>query len=144
MEPSQYIEIGLNDEKYALPIGDIQEIIRLQTVTEIPNSEPELVGVINLRGKIVPVMNLSKRFLAASRDTTALSRIVIVQSLGSVVGLLVDRVFSVISFPEIGPPPHRSKLSDRGYIGGIGRSGDEWVCILKLENVLHQGGISVD
>ncbi|PYI50727.1 chemotaxis protein CheW [Paenibacillus flagellatus] len=133
----QFVEIRVGTERLALHIQDIHEIIRVQPLTEVPNSKPYLIGVINLRGKVAPIVSLRKRFgLPEAADTKA-TRIVVVNYQESMVGLIVDQVYQVTSFEEIQPPPERTGGTDHGFIEGIGKSGDELVSILKLDRILQ-------
>ncbi|MEF3313693.1 chemotaxis protein CheW [Paenibacillus sp. GYB004] len=133
----QFIEIRIGNERLALHIQVIHEIIRVQPVTAIPNGKPYLTGVINLRGKVAPIVSLRKRFGLPEVPDTKSTRIVVVNYSDSVVGLTVDQVYQVTSFTEIQPPPERSGGADGGFIEGIGKSGEELVGILRLDRVLQ-------
>ncbi|QHW34162.1 chemotaxis protein CheW [Paenibacillus rhizovicinus] len=136
----KYIEIELNEKPYALPLSETQEIIRLQPITEIPNARAYVCGVINLRGLIVPVVDLRERFHMPNPRTSNDMRIVIVKTEAEVVGLLVDRVVKVSSFGEILPPPSGTDAVERGLLAGVGRSNEDLVCLLDLNRLLDLGG----
>ncbi|WP_308634637.1 chemotaxis protein CheW [Paenibacillus silvisoli] len=138
---SNYIVVGLNDEKFALPITAIQEIIKDMPVTEIPAARAHVRGVINLRGTIVPVVGLRSKFRMPESGASAASRIVIVQTPeGEPVGLYVDRVEQVAFFAEILPTPDGIGGSNSGYLSGIGKINDQLVSILHLPAILNTGG----
>ncbi|RKN82018.1 chemotaxis protein CheW [Paenibacillus ginsengarvi] len=133
----QFVEIGIAGERYAFPIEDIREIIKIQQITEIPNSKPYLLGVFNLRGTVAPVVSLRKRFGLPEIPFTPSSRIVIVSDKEALVGLVVDQVHQVISFPDIQPPPEKTGGREKRYVVGIGKNGSELVGLLKLERILY-------
>ncbi|QHT62073.1 chemotaxis protein CheW [Paenibacillus lycopersici] len=135
-----YIVIELAEKPYALPLSETQEIIRMQPITEIPNARAFVCGVINLRGLIVPVVDLRERFYMPSPRSSGDMRIVIVKTESEVIGLLVDRVVKVSSFGEILPPPSGADAAERSLLSGIGRTNDELVCLLDLNRVLDLGG----
>lgn len=135
-EHEQYIEIGIGNEKYALKIQDIHEIIKMQSITEIPNCRPYMKGVINLRGKIVPVISLRHLFGIPEVTYTKSIRIVVVNHSEDMVGIIVDQVNKVTTFSEIQPPPDRVGGVNGAYFAGIGLTGLGLVGILKLDQVL--------
>ncbi|HZG84252.1 chemotaxis protein CheW [Paenibacillus sp.] len=132
----QYVEMGVGNAKYALNIRDIHEIIKMQTVTEIPNSKPYVKGVINLRGKIVPIVSLRYLFHLPEEESTKASRIVVVNHREDTVGVIVDQVNKVITFSEIQPPPDRVGTLNGAFFAGIGFTPAGLVGILKLDQLL--------
>ncbi len=137
-QQDQYIEVGIGKERYALRIYDIHEIIKMQDITEIPNSKPYVKGVINLRGKIVPIISLRNRFGLPEESYTKSTRIVVVNHADEMVGIVVDRVNQVTTFTDIQPPPERIGSVHGSYFSGIGRTENGLVSILKLEQVLYE------
>ncbi|WP_027415010.1 chemotaxis protein CheW [Aneurinibacillus terranovensis] len=137
-QQDQYIEVGIGKERYALRIYDIHEIIKMQDITEIPNSKPYVKGVINLRGKIVPIISLRNRFGLAEESYTKSTRIVVVNHSDEMVGIVVDRVNQVTTFSDIQPPPERIGSVRGSYFTGIGRTETGLVSVLKLDQVLHE------
>jgi purine-binding chemotaxis protein CheW len=138
-QEQQYIEFGIGNENYAIKISDIHEIIKVQSITEIPNCQHYVKGVINLRGKIVPVISLRKLFALPEIETTRQTRIVVVNHLEESVGIIVDRVNKVTMFSDIQPPPERVGGLSGAYFVGIGFSETGLVGVLKLDEVLlHQ------
>jgi len=134
----QYIVYELINEKYALRISDVYEIIKMQKITVVHNSKPFLEGVINLRGKIVPVVNLHKRFGLNNYTITKSTRIVVVKSRDDMVGIVVDKVNMVIKFSDIQPPPEMIAGIDGNYFEGIGITDNGVVSILKIDKVLYE------
>jgi purine-binding chemotaxis protein CheW len=133
---NNYIVIGLNEEKYALSIAEIQEIIKVQPITDVPCDKLYVKGVINLRGRIVPVIGLSARFGIPEAPQTSASRIVIVSTDEDDIGIWVDGVEKVAVFEEIVPPAEHASAVNRNFLSGIGRLGDRLVSVLNLQAVL--------
>lgn len=131
----QYVVLELGEEKYALRIYDIYEVIRMQKVTEVPNSKPYMLGVINLRGKIVPIISLRKRFGLTEVSVTQSTRIVVVKSQEEIIGIVVDGVNKVTTFTDIQPP---TEIVDGTYFEGIGQSEEGLVSILNIDQVLYE------
>jgi purine-binding chemotaxis protein CheW len=136
---SQYLAFHLDDEEYALDIKQISEIIKVRDFTEIPRSPEYVLGIISLRGVVVPVFDLSCRLNLGAADMTTNSRIVVCQSGDLTVGLLVDNINQVVNLDkdEIEPPPGVLSGLDREMVLGIGRYQDRMVILLQLNHVLN-------
>ncbi len=134
----QYIDVGIGQERYALRIQDIHEIIKLQDITELPNSKQYMKGVINLRGKLVPIISLRMRFGMAEIDYTKSTRIVVVNHSDEMIGIIVDRVNQVATLSEIQPPPERIGNIQSSFFTGIGNTNTGLVSVLKLDQVLQE------
>lgn len=135
---SQYVVYELANEKYALKISDVYEIIKMKKITVVHNSKPFLEGVINLRGKIVPVINLHKRLEISNYTHTKSTRIVILKSKDEMIGVIVDRINQVTRFSDIQPPPEIVAGIDGNYFEGLGISEEGVVSILKVDKVLYK------
>ncbi len=133
----QHIAFELASEKYALKISDVYEIIRMQQISPTHNSKFFLEGVINLRGKVIPVVNLHKRFRLDEYTNTKETRIVVVKSREEMIGIIVDKVDSVIQFKDIQPTPKIVAGIDEEYFEGIGITEDGVISLLKIDLVLH-------
>ena len=134
----QFIAYELANEKYALKISDVYEIIRMQQITPVHNSKSFLEGVINLRGKVIPVVNLHNRFGLANYSITKATRIIVVKSREEMIGIVVDKVKQVVKFTDIQPFPEMSAGIDGEYFEGLGVSEDGVVSLLKIEIVLYE------
>ncbi|VEF48648.1 CheW protein [Bacillus freudenreichii] len=134
----QYVAIGIGTEKYAIRIHDIEEIIRMQDITKIPNVQAHIKGVINLRGRIIPVVSLRHRFGLNENEYTKDTRIVVVKYADEMIGIVVDSVSQVTMFSEIQQPPETLGDSKGSFFSGIGKVDDELVSILNLDKVLQQ------
>lgn len=132
----QYIEFRIGEENYAIRIEQIHEIIKLQTITHIPHSRSYVKGVINLRGKVVPVISLSSLFGMEDDTDTRATRIVVIKHLEESVGIWVDLVNKVTIYPVIQPPPERVGDLSGAFFTGIGVREGQLVGILKLDEVL--------
>jgi len=132
----QYVEFGIEREQYAIRIQDIHEIIKMQEITHIPGVMPYVKGVINLRGKIVPVLSLRELFGMEEQPCTKQTRIVVVNHVEDTVGIVVDHVNKVTTFNDIQAPQGRFGGLDSRLFAGIGLAGGGLVGILQLEEVL--------
>jgi len=134
----QFIAYELANEKYALKISDVFEIIRMQQITPVHSNKLFLEGVINLRGKVIPVVNLHKRFGLPNYTNTKATRIIVVKSRDEMIGIIVDKVSQVIKFDDIQPPPEMVAGIDGEYFEGLGITQDGVVSLLKIEMVLYE------
>jgi len=133
----QLVSFHLDGEEYALEILRVQEIIRMQDLTRVPNSPNFVEGVINLRGKVIPVVGLRKRFGLAPLPADKHTRIVVVEVNGTVVGLVVDSVSEVlrIAADTIEPPPRLGKV-EREYVSGVGKLENRLLLLLDVDYLL--------
>ncbi len=138
MEEEHLVIFSLGKELYGVTIHAVESIIKLQAITQVPRTVPFILGVTNLRGTVVPVLDLRIRFNLAHSEDTANTRIVIVNSEGSKVGIVVDEVTEVlkVSRNTIQPPPPLSTTIESAFISGIARIDDRLVILLDLEKVL--------
>ena len=135
---TQLVVFDLASEYYGVDIGDVREIIRMQNVTRVPGTPSYMEGVINLRGKVVPVVDLRKRLSLKVRAQTNDSRIVVVDIGGKDVGVIVDGVTEVLRIPlaSVEPPSQMIASGDATYIRGIAKLADKLVILLDLDRVL--------
>lgn len=134
----QYIAFELGNEEYALRINDVYEIIRLQQISPIHNSKYFLEGVTNLRGKVIPVVNLHKRLKLLEQNATKETRIIVVKSREEMIGIIVDKVDEVIQFDNIQPTPRVIGSIDGEYFEGIGITEKGVISLLKIDAVLYE------
>lgn len=134
----QIITFKVGKEEFSVSIINVQEIIRLTEITSVPNSPPFVEGVINLRGKVIPVIDSRKRFGLPETERTEASRIIVVESDGKIVGLIVDSVTEVLQLPKstVEPPPDIVGGVDSDYIDGVGKYDDRLVILLNLGKLL--------
>lgn len=131
----------VGEEMYAIDIRRIKEIIRLQKLTPIPNAPPFIEGVFNLRGAVIPVLDLRKRFGQAKGAAQKKERILICTFSGKIIGLQVDDVTEVrrYSRKEVHPAPHFLKGQGTEFFLGVCRYDDDLLMVLDLEKVLSSG-----
>jgi len=136
----QLVVFDLAQEAYGVDIGTVREIIRMQDVTSVPHRPDYVSGVINLRGRITPVVDLRKRFDLADLEISRDSRIVVVDIDGDDIGMIVDAVTEVlrISTTQIEPPSTMIAAGGSDYIVGIAKLEERLVLLLDLERVLTQ------
>ncbi len=132
----QLVIFDLGGQKYAIPVLNTQEIIKMIDITPIPRSDSFIEGVINLRGRIVPVINLSKRLDLARGEATRDTRIIVVEHNETSVGMIVDRVQEVGRYnrDEIEKP--ESVMKENEFVGGVVKKNNALWLLLRLEKVL--------
>jgi len=128
------------DEEYAIDIVEIQEIIKVPLITELPRAHATVLGIISLRGTIVPVLDLRKVLRLEERAVGRPARILVVRAGDEPVGLLVDRVTSVVRFEadKIEPTPRtmRRQTTDE-LVRGVGRVGTRLIIVLDVNSVVN-------
>jgi purine-binding chemotaxis protein CheW len=134
MSEFQIVVCQLGDESYGLDIGSVYEIIRFQESTAVPRAPSFVDGVINLRGRIIPVMDMASRFGMARSEMTGSTRIIVAGTGGTRVGLVVDAVTEVLMISEdaVEPTPEVVSGADSGYIRGVAKLGGRLVILLDL------------
>ena len=135
----QLLTFSLGDEEYALDIETISEIIKTREITEIPRAPDFILGIISLRGIIVPIFDLKRRLRLGKGEIGAHSRIVVCQVGERNAGLLVDRISQVVRIPALSvePPPQVLSGLDRELVSGIGRQQGRMLILLQLASVLN-------
>jgi len=136
----QLVAFRLGKETYAVDIQQVQEIIRMQHITQVPGAPSFVEGVINLRGRIVPVIDLRQRLGLPRGERTGETRIVVVEVPPHRVGMVVDAVEEVfrIQEEEIEPPSPLVASIQEKYLRGVGKSGDRLIILLDLEEILKK------
>ena len=127
-------------EEYGVPISQVQEIVRVGNITMVPNSPVYMEGVINLRGRVLPVLNLRKRLGLPEKEISSASRIVVTEIGNKIVGLLVDAVSHVIKIPKesVEAAPEEVLEIDTDYIAGVGKLTKSMIIMLDLERLLRR------
>jgi purine-binding chemotaxis protein CheW len=137
-EANQYLTFMLGDELYGVDILRVQEIKGYQKCTPIPNTPVFIKGVLNLRGTIVPIVDLRAKFNLPSVDATMFTVVIVVVVQDRIMGLIVDAVSEVmdIASGDIQPPPMLGTNVDVSFISGLGRCGERLITILNIDHVL--------
>ena len=134
----QLVVFQLGAELYGVEIARVHEIIRLQAITRVPRAPAFVEGIINLRGKVIPVVDLRRRFGLPTAEHTRASRIVVVEIGDQVVGLIVDAVSEVlrIAGATVEPPSPVVAGPESEYLHGIAKLPERLVMLLDLDRVL--------
>ena len=133
----QLVVFDLAGENYGVDIGDVREIIRMQDITQVPSTPAFVEGVINLRGKVIPVVDLRKRFFLEVGEQTKDNRIVVIDISGKDIGMVVDAVTEVIRIPtdSVEPPSSVITTADSEYLLGIAKLDSRLIILLDLQRV---------
>jgi purine-binding chemotaxis protein CheW len=134
----QLVTFGIGEEEFGIDILKVQEIIRTMAITKVPNSPPYVEGVINLRGKVIPVIDLRSRFNMECRPHDSQTRIIVLEIHKMIVGFVVDDVSEVLRIKsntvEL-PPPVVSGIESE-YIKGVGKLDDRLLILLDLDKLI--------
>lgn len=128
-------------ETFGVPIGLVHEIVRVPDITSVPDSPGYVEGVINLRGKIVSVVDLRKRFGEKTITAHKKNRILVAEVEGKMVGLIVDAASEVIKIPEseVDAPPSVFEEGELNYVTGVGKLHGRLVILIDLSKILQKG-----
>jgi purine-binding chemotaxis protein CheW len=145
---AQYITFKLGDELFAIDVAQVREVLELPLITRVPTAPAYMRGVVNVRGKAVPIVDLRAKFGLPSTTDTLNSRIVVMELMldgeSTVVGGVADSVHEVIELEgaQIEPPPRIAMRWRTELIRGMGRRGDEFIIILDIEAVFSLAELS--
>jgi purine-binding chemotaxis protein CheW len=133
----QLVTFKLENEEFGVDILRVQEINRMMNITKIPNAPGFIEGVINLRGKIIPIVDLGKRLGFRNGIYDKSTRIIVVELDGLVLGFIVDSVSEVLRINEntVEPPPSIVSGIDSDYIEGVGKLDDRLLILLELNKI---------
>ena len=139
-EELQLVSFTLGEEEYGVDILQVNEIIRYMDNTKIPNSPMFVEGIINLRGKVIPIIDIRKRFNLPDLPHDNATRIIVVNINGKTVGIIVDSVSEVLRVPRniIDPAPEVACGIDHEYIKGVGKLQDRLLIIIDLNRILSE------
>jgi purine-binding chemotaxis protein CheW len=144
MDSSQYLTFALGDEEYGVEILKIQEIRGYSPITPIPNTPEHIKGVMNLRGSIIPVVDLRRTLGMPTAEYTPFTVIIVLHVGSRVMGLIVDAVSDVLDVArtDIHPTPDFGTRIDARFIQGMARVGDKLVVLLDIDRVLAEDEIA--
>jgi len=141
----QFVTFNLGGQKYAIDILKVQEINNLKDITPIPNSPSYMEGAINLRGKVIPVINLRRRLHLEPLPMSQLTKIIIIDIKGLILGMVVDSVSDVLRIPadvvEAAPPVATGSIRSE-LIRGIAKLADMLVILLDLDELMDIGDLN--
>jgi len=140
-QKDKYLTFHLAGEDYGIDILYVIEIIGIQNITDVPDMPSFIRGVINLRGKVVPIMDVRARFGLEDRDYDDRTCIIVVNIEGTEVGLVVDEVSEVMDIPEanVEPAPRTSRNNEDSYIQGMGKVNTDVKILLDIHKLLFAG-----
>jgi purine-binding chemotaxis protein CheW len=134
-----YLTFGVGGEEYGIGIVHVTEIVGMQRIMEVPDVPSYIRGVINLRGKIIPVMDVRKRFSMAGVTDNERAVIVVLDMANIPIGLIVDNVNDVLEIPASSidpPPPFNGGSNGRSVLRGLGKIADRAAIILDVERMV--------
>jgi purine-binding chemotaxis protein CheW len=136
----QLVSFKIGEEEFGVDILKVQEINRLVAITKVPRSPDFVEGVINLRGKVIPIIDLRKRFMMETKESDKDTRIVVVDIENQVMGMVVDAVSEVLRLPRktIEPAPEITTSVDSEYIKGVAKLEDRLLIFLDLSRVFSE------
>jgi purine-binding chemotaxis protein CheW len=145
-EIKQYLTFWLNEQEYGLDLLRVREIRGFTAITAIPNMPSHIKGVMNLRGTVLPVVDLRLKFGMPEKPYTKFTVIIIAKSGEKNIGLVVDSVSDVLSLPahQISPPPDFGIAVDRNFILGLLKASDRLSILLDLDKLLSESEVTVD
>ncbi len=134
----QLVSFMIDDVEYGIDILSVHEILRIPSLTRLPNTPEFIKGVINLRGNVIPVVDARIRFGFPVAAETDLTRIIVIQTGEKKIGLMVDNVHQVVRIPErnVDEPSKMIEGVSEEFIYGIGRLSDRLIVILNLDNIV--------
>lgn len=140
----QLVSFNIGDEEFGVDILKVQEINRMVEITKVPQAPHYVEGVINLRGKVIPIVDLRKRFNLEVKEYDKNTRIVVVDIEGAIIGMVVDSVSEVLRLPSntIEPPPEIVTGVNSEYIKGVAKLEDRLLIFLDLSKVVDIGEIT--
>jgi purine-binding chemotaxis protein CheW len=137
----QFLTFTLGEEAFGVEILRVQEIKGYSAITPIPNAPPHVIGLMNLRGAVIPIIDLRRKFGMAPAQYTKFTVIIVVTVGPKVIGLMVDAVSDVLDLraDEIAPPPEFDASVDVSYLTGLGTSGEQLVTLLDVDRLVAFG-----
>ena len=136
----QVVGFRIGEETFGVRIGSVREIVRVPEITTVPNAQETIEGVINLRGKIIPVMDLRKRFGQIEIVSDKKNRILVVELENKLVGLIVNSASEVLKIPpsEIESPGSVFADGESSYVTGVGKLKGRLIILLDISKLLHR------
>jgi purine-binding chemotaxis protein CheW len=148
-ETTQYLTFKLEHELFALDIGKVREVLDFTSITKVPQTPDYMRGVINLRGSVVPVVDLRLKFGMEIAEKTVNTCVIIVEvemeGEKVVMGAMADAVQEVLDLEpdQIEPPPRIGTKLNTDFITGMGKHGDEFIIILDIDKVFSSGELDM-
>jgi len=140
MTEMQFVVFKLNNEEYAIEINSVDGILKYQELTKVPQTDEFILGIINLRGKVIPIYNLKKKFYGEESEITDDTRIIIINHNEIILGVIVDSVAEVLKISDNDIDLTDSIFSDKkdNSISGIGKLKDRLLMIININELLSE------
>lgn len=140
MAEIQFVAFKLNNEEYAIEINSVEGILKYQEITKVPQTDEFILGIINLRGQVIPIYNLKKKFYGEDSNLIDETRIIIIRHQEVVIGVIVDSVSEVLKISETDIDLTDSMFSDKknNTISGIGKLDDRLLMVINIKNLLSE------
>jgi purine-binding chemotaxis protein CheW len=137
----QIVGLHIGRETFGLPISVVREIVRVPEITAVPNAPKHIEGVINLRGRIIPIVDLRKRFGEKVPEPSRKNRVVVVELETRAIGLMVNSASEVLRIPpsDIEPPHNIFQEGELNFISGVAKLNGRLVMLLDLNRILESG-----
>jgi purine-binding chemotaxis protein CheW len=134
----QLISFSIGDEDFGVDIQTVKEVIKYREITSLPKAPAFVKGIINLRGDVIPIIDLRERFGMEQKEYSNMTRIIVVEVDGRSIGTVVDSVSHVIRIEseQIEPPPPCVGKISADYIRGIGKVGEKLIVLLRIDKIL--------
>ncbi|MCC6274510.1 MAG: purine-binding chemotaxis protein CheW [Leptospiraceae bacterium] len=140
----QYITFSIGEEEYAISILNVEEIVKVSGLIKVPRAKDYFVGLMDIRGKVVSMIDLSKKLMNKRAENSVLDRAIIVKISGKSLGIIVDKVSHVTRFQssQIDPPPPSVKGISSRYITGVAKKDNKFIIIMDIEKILTSDELS--
>jgi len=137
-ELRQFISFSVGDEEYGLELLRVKEVIRVREITWLPKAPSFVKGIINLRGDVIPIIDLRDKFGLEAKEATANTRVIVVEVEGKLMGMIVDSASQVVRIPadQIDPPPPVLGGFSQEFITGVGKMEDKLIILLNSDAIL--------
>ena len=137
-ELNQLISFSIGEENYGVDIQKVKEVIRNREITRLPKTPSFIMGVINLRGDVIPILDLRDRFCLEHREYNEMTRVIVVEVDDRSIGMVVDSVSHVLRIEqaEIEPPPPIAGGISQEYLHGVGKIGEKLIVLLNIDKIL--------
>ncbi len=137
-ELRQLISFSVGEEEYGLELLCVKEVIRMREITWLPKAPPCVKGIINLRGDVIPIVDLREKFGLVAQEQTAMTRVIVVEVEGRPVGMVVDSASQVVRVPsdQFEAPPPMVGTAAQGFITGIGKLDGKLIITIDIDRIL--------
>ena len=134
----QFISFSIGEEEYGLELLRVKEVIRIREITWLPKAPSFVKGIINLRGDVIPIIDLRDKFGLEAKEATAMTRVIVVEVEERMIGMVVDSASQVVRIPadQIDPPPPMLGGFSQEFITGVGKLDDKLIILLNTDAIL--------